>query len=497
MTFLAPYWLFAASALLIPIAIHLWNKRQGKTVKVGSLRWLEASASQRWSSIKLSNVWLLLLRCLILLLLTVALAQPVWVQQPERQAGQKAVLVSPDLLYSQQLASIKPAIDSLRQRGYTLHAYTSGFDQIQQEQWQTISSTPKDSTVTHTGDYWGLLPALAEKYPNPQDSVWLFTSDLQRHFRGQRTALASNIRWIPVALPQPTTWLQTAVQTPQDSLLLIVGSSSREGTTFSRYRVAPTAQNLRLANGQQMQLQRQGDSLQASVQNRSSKAYLRTSPLQVAIHAEEAQQEEQRYLKAALHAISQYTGQPIQLQQDHPDTTDWVFWLGAEAVPEQLQQQVRQGTKLWVQPGGSPKAVQTKLVTAHKAIPINTVIDTTLSNYTSTLWETTNGEPLLTAQSLGQGMIYHFRSGFSPEWSGLGQSAQLPELLLPLLFPQPKAAAYDARAMDEQQLQPNATPALAPEIPEAQRHSLLPWFVLLAFLLFLTERLVATRQAKV
>ena len=77
MSFLAPFWLFAASAILIPIAIHLWNKRQGKTVKVGSLRWLEASASNRWSSIRLSNFWLLVLRCLILILLAVALAQPV------------------------------------------------------------------------------------------------------------------------------------------------------------------------------------------------------------------------------------------------------------------------------------------------------------------------------------------------------------------------------------------------------------------------------------
>ncbi|MCC9135795.1 BatA domain-containing protein [Pontibacter silvestris] len=502
MTFLYPYWLLAASAILVPIAIHLWNKRQGKTVKVGSLRWLEASASKRWSSIKLNDVGLLLLRCLIFILLAIALAQPIWTGTPKEATGRKAVYVSPELLYSSSLASIKPTIDSLLQHGYNLYSYTSHFEPVVQEQWQQINSSSKDSVVQAKGNYWSLLPALAQRYPQAQDSVWLFTSDLQRYFRGRKTALAQNIRWIPVAIENKTTWLQAANQLSEDSLQLIIGNSNREGTTFTRYRTSSSATSVALVNGKQIQLQRQGDTLLATLDNQpQGKVKLQREPLQVVLYSEEKLQPELRYLQAALQAISSYTGQPLNLI-NNPTATDtttasWVFWLHQQEVPEQLLAQVKQGAKLWVQQGAKPKVIKTILPTEATAIQVNQLTsDSTTTAFTS-VWETTTGEPLLTTQQLGKGSVYHFQSGFSPEWSDLGQNSQLPELLLPVLFKQEQAIAMDARALDEQQLRPTKRITVAGSEPEAQRYQLLPWVVLAAFLLFLAERLIANKRAKV
>lgn len=468
---------------------------------MGSLRWLKASASNRWSSIKLNNVGLLLLRCLILLLLAVALAQPVLVRPPQAPENRKAVYVGQELLYSsaarQQLQS---SIDSLLQRGYRLHTYTPDFTAISQEQWQQLSSTAADSSIQNSANYWALLPALAKRHPQLQDSVWIFTSDQQRYFSGTRPdGIPENIRWIPVASEATATWLQAAVQTSPDSLLLFIGNGTREGITYSRQHVPAVAQSI-TENNQQLQLQRQADTLQAILPDKSfSRVQVQTEPMQIAILSDEAQQPEVHYLQAALSAISSYTGLPIRITTEKDTTADWVFWLQDEEVPTQLQQQVtEQGLKLWVQSAAEPRTIRASLTTTGEVVAVHQLSSTTANNTQQTIWTTNNGEALLTVQQSGRGYIYHFRTGFSPDWSGLGQSTQLPELLLPLLFPQQEAGRYDVRALDEQQLKPAQKLAVfAPEAPEAQRVSLLPWFVLAAFVLFLIERFIAGRRATI
>lgn len=463
MTLLAPYWLLAASAILIPIAIHLWNKRQGKTVKVASLRWLEASASNRWSSIKLNNFWLLVLRCLIFILLAVALAQPVWVHEAQKAKGNRAIVIGEELLYTSSLKPIKPTIDSLLQRGYTLHAYTSDFTLIPQEKWQQLSARTEDSILASKYNYWSLSQALAAKYRNPQDSVWLFTSDQQQYFAGTRPeTIQQHILWVPVATDKSINWLQAAIQTSPDSLLLILGHSSREGTNYSKHKTATSTQSTNLPGNQQLQLQHKQDSLQATISGNSSKVQVQTEPLQVAILSGEAQQAEARYLKAALQAISSYTGLPMQLKVDTTGV-DWVFWLQNEALPPSITRQVKQGLQVWVQQHSDDQAKKVTLTTATAPLEVRQVGKGSIHQYTGTL----------------------------------AQNMQLPEQLLPLLLPA-KKAAYDYRALDERQLLPEKRILASPDTtPKSAKTNLLKWFVLAAFVLFLIERIIANRRSKV
>ncbi|MBD1397322.1 BatA domain-containing protein [Pontibacter sp. JH31] len=502
MTFLSPIWLFAASAVLVPIAIHLWNRRQGKTVKVGNLRWLEPSASRRWSSIQLSDVWLLVLRCCILLLVAVALAKPVWEGAATSQQAQKAVLISPELLHSTAIRQIKPTVDNLLQRGYTLHRYTSTFEVIPAEAWQTLSGNPTDSVVS-SGNYWGLLPALAQRYDQAEDSVWLFTSDQQRHFSGTPTALQENIRWVPVALESTTNWVQAAYSLSSDSLLLITGHSNREGTTYHSVTVAALAQETNI-NGSLVKLSPEGDSLTTQQGNSvPHRIEINKEPLRIGIAYDEGQQSEVRYLQAAVQAISHYTGIPIETQQISKTTpadtsAAWLFWLSSEEVPSTWLEQVQEkGAKLWVQSASEPTATTAQLASAGiEKISIHQLATTGIApNNAYPIWQITTGEPLLSEQRLGLGKVYHFRSGFGPAWSQLGQSTQLPELLLPLILPEQAASHYDARALDETQLKPAMVqPISKQDKQERQQYSLIPWLVLLAFLLFLAERIITSKR---
>jgi hypothetical protein len=491
LTLLNPHWLFAASAIFIPIAIHLWNKRQGKTIKVGSLRWLEASASKQWSSIKLNNILLLLLRCLILLLLAIALAQPVWQHKAQSPQSSKAVIISEEVLYSKALSSIKPTVDSLVNKGYALHLFTPKLEQIPQTDWGNI----RDSLVTAKTNYWSLLPILSEKFNHPQDSIVLFTSDQQQYFSGTRPVLLpKHIRWIPIAIEDNTTWLQAAIRTAPDSLLVMLGHSSREGSTYSKHLIISRAQEINF-NNQRIQLQHNPDTLFATIAKHKSKIAIQKEPVQIALISDESHQEEVRYLKAAIKAIRNYTGVPINISADTTNG-NWLFWLHNEEVPKSVTQKVKKGLNVWVQQSQKPKAVKAHLTSSgNTTFKIHNISALEQPKASYPLLTTVNGEDVLTYKPIGKGNIYTFRSGFGPTWSDLGQSAQLPELLLPLLLKQ-QVPQFDFRAIDESILKTTSQPKLeANDKPKSSANHISKWFVLAAFALFLLERTLANKRS--
>ncbi|MEJ0032271.1 MAG: BatA domain-containing protein [Bacteroidota bacterium] len=66
MTFVNPSYLWALASLAIPIAIHLLSRKEGKVIRVGSLRHVEESNTSQFKSIRLNEILLLLLRCLMI-----------------------------------------------------------------------------------------------------------------------------------------------------------------------------------------------------------------------------------------------------------------------------------------------------------------------------------------------------------------------------------------------------------------------------------------------
>ena len=81
--FLNPIWFFGAAALLIPVLIHLWNIRSGKVLKVGSISLINAASRKSSRSFKLLDIPLFILRCLLLFILALLLALPVWQKKIE------------------------------------------------------------------------------------------------------------------------------------------------------------------------------------------------------------------------------------------------------------------------------------------------------------------------------------------------------------------------------------------------------------------------------
>jgi hypothetical protein len=76
MAFLNPILLFGMTAIAAPILIHLLNRRKFEKVVWGAMRFLKVSIEQTQRRLQLEDLLLLLLRCLLVLLLAIALSRP-------------------------------------------------------------------------------------------------------------------------------------------------------------------------------------------------------------------------------------------------------------------------------------------------------------------------------------------------------------------------------------------------------------------------------------
>jgi hypothetical protein len=91
MSFLNPLLLLGALGLALPVLAHLLNRHQVRHTDWAAMQFLNRSVRVRSRQIKLRDIFLLILRCMALILLVFALARPAWTKGSwipgERSAG--------------------------------------------------------------------------------------------------------------------------------------------------------------------------------------------------------------------------------------------------------------------------------------------------------------------------------------------------------------------------------------------------------------------------
>src|SRR5688500_784016 len=91
MSFLNPIMLFGLAAVSVPIIIHLLNRRKFQKVVWAAMRFLRISVEQNQRRMRIEDMILLALRCLLLILLALALARPAWLSNASDLFGQSKV----------------------------------------------------------------------------------------------------------------------------------------------------------------------------------------------------------------------------------------------------------------------------------------------------------------------------------------------------------------------------------------------------------------------
>jgi hypothetical protein len=211
MQFTNPIWLLALSGILVPLAIHLLSRKEGKLIRIGSLRHLEETSTRQFKSIKLNEILLLVLRSLLILLIVLLLSGLHWTS---KQSGNyKWVLIEKGL---EKDSDVSEMADSLRKDGYQVRAFQTGFPLM------------TDSIAQHPDDYWSLVDELKQK---SLANVVIISSSRVEAFHGMRSTIPENFKWITKELAAKEITI-SSVSAGSDSTWIRKGKFSSGRTEF-------------------------------------------------------------------------------------------------------------------------------------------------------------------------------------------------------------------------------------------------------------------------
>jgi len=193
--FLYPLGLLAAIGIIVPIIVHLWNIKKGKTLKIGSISLLGAAVNQRSGNLRISDWPLLLLRCLLLVLLAFLLAVPAYEKKVTKLSEPGWILVEKHSL-NQVWKENKKEIDSLLKKGYGILDFNIGFSKLELKDTATRFSKSSLPPLS----YYSLIRQFdAEKSAGA--SIYLYTDKRLNRFEGTQPYAHLNVHWKTFSIP--------------------------------------------------------------------------------------------------------------------------------------------------------------------------------------------------------------------------------------------------------------------------------------------------------
>ncbi len=286
MQFAQPIFLWALAGLSIPIAIHLLSKKEGKVIRLGSLRHVRETSTQQFKSIRL-NEWLLLaLRCLIVALWVMLLIGLQFDQTKNQQwlVVDKSVRTHP---------IAKKWMDSLRTQGFEFHWLADGF--------------PTEEPANGSISYWESISSLRQR---ELEKIIVLSSSGVEQFAGMRESIPASIQWITLPASEHR-FVAEALQKSNNDYLIRLGTSTNDATEFETIRTSSGNDSVQVKNILQQK---------------------------VMIVADEAFEKDARLLKASLEAIQEKLPIQLTIQQQNignfkSNHCDWLFWLSNKKFP--------------------------------------------------------------------------------------------------------------------------------------------------------------------
>jgi hypothetical protein len=334
-SFLHPAMLLAALGLLVPLAIHLWNRRRRRVLRIGSIALLEQAVPRRMRNIRFSDLPLFILRSLMLLCFVFLLAG-LRFHRPDAASTDTAgwILVDPVISPAEQQAA---GLGQDRYQNREVRMLAPGFPSV------ADSISPPDSPI----DYGSYLRELARQHNRP-DSVILLGRPYEAHFSGDPPGLPFHVRWwlIPEKDPRAR-FIQDAFLRDDQTIQLSIGAGEESGIFYRHIRLPFDSINPLALPEELGEVRITRDSLTPSwllsVSGRIEESFpLKPfQPLHIAWHASPDQRAEMRYLLAALEAVREYSGRPLQWEEitgnlEKPregQKPDWLFWLSEDDIP--------------------------------------------------------------------------------------------------------------------------------------------------------------------
>lgn len=480
---LQPIWLWASAGIIVPILIHLWHIIQGKTIKVGSIIFLQESSKQQSSSLKISEWLLLLLRCLLIILLAILLAKPQW-RKALQANKQKCWLLISNTDFSETYLQFKPTIDSLLQKDYELHSFVNGFELMALKDSVELASNTSNTAIS----YWQITKQLDEEVTGNKP-IYLFTNNQLQNFIGNKYATNKQIKWSTYAAKDTVEqWLHTAYKTFNDSIKIGIKNSTATATSITFETVAYKDEK----KGSYT-INKLNNTIKL---NAKDSILIDTSRFLVTIFTDKYSVDA-TYIKAAIDAIQQFTKKQISctiisdpsklLQNDN-----LIFWLSDKPL-QNLDKKVK------IIQYATGKISDSLTWLSHTKTLINKTI--IANNNDITIWQNGFGNPLLSIADSNQN-LYYLNTHFNPSWNDFVWHENFPKLILSILLEdyqiQKPFHKNDKRTIDAQQL------FFTNNNPLNTKDSLIQYALkditqiiwLLGFIIFFVERLLSLKSHK-
>lgn len=256
------------AGVMIPVIVHLWNDRRGKVLRIGSVALLAGSSRRAAWSLRLTQLLLLFLRCLLVIALALLLAGPFYMRAPK--IGKGWVLVDE----SAGGGPYQEYIDRRIRAGRELKVLDPGLR------------------------YWEGFRRLDSMAPG-QLEFDVITPGLLGRFKGMRPVTG---RWVGWTIYTPkdslSEWVEAAWRVAPDSIMVLRGKSQATGTEFRRERVASRASTF-------------------------EGVVVDTAAVEVVV---DGNRQEQDYLRAALKALGEYTGRRVRVVSSGVDSGHVIRW---------------------------------------------------------------------------------------------------------------------------------------------------------------------------
>jgi len=310
MVFLNPTYLWALLGLAIPIVIHLWGKKEGRTIKMGSIQFFKESDPKKTSSISINEWWLLVLRMLIIGIIACILAEPAL----EKSKADKSLtyLMDPSIALDPDFKNLVDSLDF----DHDLKLLQKDFPDLDREDLNVA-----DYRIP---DYW----QLAKQMENlPADSIVVFTRASVPGIKGKRPEINKSIKWILVNAKNLKSTPVKARRT-ENGVELISMLSDDKRLKFEKEVVS--------INDTRLEIIHQGDSLKVTGSNESQRLALKKEiEMNVQLFYSDSLAKEVRYIQSAFSAISKYLDADIKLSKirsrDSLIERNPLIWLSDES----------------------------------------------------------------------------------------------------------------------------------------------------------------------
>ena len=447
-----PWYSLTALAVTLPIVIHLLNRSRGKLVTFAHVALLRSTQAQPTAELRFTELLLLLLRILLLLTAAALLAAPLWQGDEEEQ---EIIMLSQDWLNSssvlekQQLASRlgtkqailldSPAAEDLRQS-------LSSADIVN---WQSQSSAAQINL-------WSKIQSHAKFYAATRPLV-IYATNRASQYVGSKVALSETLEWHIKNVNTDNNILEKSL-----SVMLIYQSDRQRDVNYLRAAFSALQQQSK----QQIEL-----------------SILSTESF------------EQSLINGSL---SQAQGSKHQ--------TKVIFWLSSAPLAPELLNSNEQTRSIIMD---APQLANQQWRLAAKepmlkglggnalATQANAAFDKSLSQV---LWQTQQGEPLLSQVNIGSSNLVQFYSRFNSQWNNLTSQPSFPLLLGKLIHTTLSDSPQLAQQfLDEQQI---TQKVLDKQQVEANRQQSLKhadsniWLAALLLLLFCIERIYSEKSSR-